>query len=234
MKFEMHPKERLLAFTTSFSVLQSYYLDRMKHFVLKPLAIVIMFLITNLSCAQTSVENPELPYYQIPEYPHEYNACTAIARVVDGLGFRYYWATEGLRHEDLQFKPSEHGRTTDETLDHILGLVSVVLNAVKEVPNVRPAPTPRPTEFSEKRRLTLLRLKEASDILRVSPPEKMKDFELVFQRGETTSEYPFWNLLNGPLADALWHVGQVVSHRRTSGNPFNSKASVFQGKLRGE
>ena len=36
----------------------------------------------------------------------------------------------------------------------------------------------------------------------------------------------------GPIADALWHVGQVVTFRRSSGNPFNSKASVFTGKVR--
>ena len=37
-----------------------------------------------------------LPYYQIPDYPSSYNAATVAARTIDGLGFRYYWATEGL------------------------------------------------------------------------------------------------------------------------------------------
>ena len=41
-----------------------------------------------------------------------------------------------------------------------------------------------------------------------------------------------WNQINGPIADALWHCGQVVSFRRASGNPYNSKASLFTGKLR--
>lgn len=50
--------------------------------------------------------------------------------------------------------------------------------------------------------------------------------------GGKRSEFPFWNMLNGPIADALWHVGQVVSFRRSSGNPFNSKVSVFSGKVR--
>ena len=34
-------------------------------------------------------------------------------------------------------------------------------------------------------------------------------------------EYPFWSLLNGPIADMIWHVGQVVTFRRSLGNPFN-------------
>ena len=43
---------------------------------------------------------------------------------------------------------------------------------------------------------------------------------------------PFWNIINGPISDALWHCGQVVMLRRASGNPFNSKVNVFSGKLR--
>ena len=42
--------------------------------------------------------------------------------------------------------------------------------------------------------------------------------------------FPFWNHLNGPIADALWHSGQIVSNRRASGNPLNSKVNVFIGK----
>jgi hypothetical protein len=43
--------------------------------------------------------------------------------------------------------------------------------------------------------------------------------------------FPFWNAINGPLSDAIWHTGQIASNRRASGNPFNSKAQVFLGKL---
>ena len=44
--------------------------------------------------------------------------------------------------------------------------------------------------------------------------------------------YPFWNAINGPIADALWHCGQIVSFRRSSGNPFPKGVSVFTGKVR--
>jgi hypothetical protein len=40
---------------------------------------------------------------------------------------------------------------------------------------------------------------------------------------------PFWHILNGPLADALTHVGQINTLRRLNGNP-TPKASVFMGK----
>ena len=38
----------------------------------------------------------KLPYYQIPEPSTEYTAGTSASRMVDGLGFRFFWATEGL------------------------------------------------------------------------------------------------------------------------------------------
>lgn len=171
-----------------------------------------------------------LPYAEIPPAPEKYTAETVVARMVDGLGFRYYWATEGLRQEDLEFKPNENARTTDETLDHILGLSSVVKNAVMQVPNTRSDERPG-LSFEEKRKATLENLKMASDLLR-SGRVNLEDCTIVFQGGDRTSEYPFWNNLNGSLADALWHTGQVVSFRRSSGNPFNSKVSLFQGKVR--
>ena len=179
----------------------------------------------------TSNQSAELPYYQIPDYPDEYTANTVAARMVDGLGFRYYWATEGLRTEDLTFKPNEEARTTAETIDHILGLTRVILNSVKKVPNERSGKQPVLT-YEQKREETLQNIKMTSDILKASKPGAMEEYKMVFKNGDKTTEYPFWNQLNGPIEDAIWHTGQVVSFRRSSGNPFNSKASVLNGKLR--
>jgi hypothetical protein len=180
---------------------------------------------------EQSNQSANLPYYQIPDYPAEYSANTVAARMVDGLGFRYYWATEGLRHEDLIFKPNEEARTTEETIDHILGLSKVILNSVNKIPNGRSANEPKLT-FEEKRKQTLLNIKMTSDILKESKEGDLEDYKIIFKNGDKTTVYPFWNQLNGPISDAIWHTGQVVSFRRSSGNPFNGKASVLQGKLR--
>ena len=174
--------------------------------------------------AQDKTEDT-LPYYQIPDYSETYTAGTVAARMVDGLGFRYYWATEGLRDEDLNFRPNEDARTTAETIDHVYGLTRVILNSTLKKPNVRSDEEPEIT-FAEKRKKTLENIKTAADILRET--DDISQFNIVF--GER--EYPFWNQLNGPIADALWHCGQVVLLRRSSGNPFNSKVSVLNGKLR--
>ncbi len=202
-----------------------------------PLILVLALITLNTSWAQNGNEEntspqQELPYFQIPDYPEAYTAETVAARMIDGLGFRYYWATEGLRDEDLSFKPNDEARTSAETIDHILGLSNVVVKAVKRQPNIRGGDQEEPVlTFVEMREKTLNNLKEASDLLRSGMVE-LEDCKLVFQSPERTSEYPFWNNINGPIADALWHCGQVVSMRRSSGNPFNSKVSVFNGKLR--
>lgn len=193
--------------------------------------ICVAVIATNGICQTQESEQMELPYYQIPEYPESFTATTVTARMVDGLGFRYYWATEGLRPEDLEYKPSETGRTCLETLDHIYGLTTTLLNAVKKQPNDRATPRPK-LEYPELREATLMNIKMASDILKDSAEGEMEDMDLVFKRGTSSSEFPFWNMLNGPLADAIWHTGQIVVLRRASGNPFDSRASVFQGKLR--
>ena len=192
---------------------------------MKYFGLLIMFLLINSIMAQEE----KLPYFEIPEYSENYTAGTVAARLIDGLGFRYYWATDGLREEDLRFKPSEEARTCGETIDHILGLSEVIVNSTLNKVNVRDQDKPELT-FDEKRKQTLINLSSAADILRES--NDLSDFKILFKNDKGTVEYPFWNNINGPIEDAVWHCGQIVSFRRSSGNPFNSKASLFSGKVR--
>lgn len=171
-------------------------------------------------------------YYKIPEYPESYNAGTVASRMVDGLGFRYYWGTVGLKPEDLAYKPSPEARTAGETIDHIYGLSNVLVNATKKLPNDFTKEDEEVLTFEEKRARTLQNIKEASEILKKSTADDLENYKIVFISSRGRSEYPFWNQLNGPLADAIWHVGQVVSFRRASGNPFNSNVSVLRGRLK--
>jgi len=187
----------------------------------------IIFSLTNL-IAQDMKTN-DLPYSQIPEYPDSYTAGSVAARMIDGLGFRYYWATEGLRAEDLVYSPSEKGRTCGETIDHIYGLSNVIVNATTKTANDRSVPR-RELNYEEKRKKTLENFKKASEILLKSTD--LLEYKIVFKSEKGSVEYPFWNNINGPIADAIWHTGQVVLLRRASGNPFNSKVSVFNGKVR--
>jgi hypothetical protein len=47
-------------------------------------------------------------------------------------------------------------------------------------------------------------------------------------RSVTVEGRPFWHIINGPISDALTHVGQINSFRRLAGNP-TPKANVFVG-----
>ena len=190
-----------------------------------------LFVIQNLSANSTIAINDTLPYYEIPASPEKYTAEAVVIRMIDGVGFRFYWATEGLRTQDLSFKPNSEARTTEETIDHILGLSYVILNAIQKKVNTKSGEETSPLTFEMKRRLTLENLKTASDLLKNSQGN-LDDYKIIFKNGDKTTEYPFWNLINGPIEDAVWHVGQVVSFRRSSGNPFNSKVSVLSGKVR--
>ena len=173
--------------------------------------------------AQNKVQDA-LPYYELPEAAQNYTAGTVASRLVDGLGFRFYWASKDLNNEDLNFKPSEDARTTSETIDHILNLSYVILNSTLKQPNTK-------NDFSElsyeaKREQTLINLKAASDILKSS--DDIAQFEIIF--GE--SKVPFWNNINGPIADAIWHCGQIASYRRSSGNPINPNINHFSGTVK--
>lgn len=187
--------------------------------------ILLFFSITMM--AQENKNN--LPYYEVPEYYSEYTPGTVVARMIDGLGFRYRWATEDLRPEDLTYKISEDGRTSEQTMDHILGLSRVIVNSTLKVPTDFTIERPNLT-YEQKRKETLDNLYKASQILQKAESLDAFQVKFVSKRGE--SEYPFWNQLNGPIADAIWHCGQLVSMRRASGNPLNSKVSFLQGKVR--
>ncbi len=199
------------------------------------LAFSIVFQTSLFSQDETSPDmqrdNAALPYREIPAYPDTFTPETVVARTIDGLGFRFYWATEGLRPEDLAFRPTPEARTSEETIDHILGLSNVILNGVKNQHNIRSGEETSPLTFEVKRKMVLENLQAASDLLKTSG-DKLEDMKIVFKNGENESEFPFWNMLNGPIGDVLWHTGQVVTFRRSSGNPFNGKASVFSGKVR--
>ncbi|MFT4575791.1 MAG: hypothetical protein ACI9SI_000703 [Polaribacter sp.] len=159
-------------------------------------------------------------YYEIPPAPAEYTATSVASRMVDGLGFRYYWATYGLTEKDLIFKPNSEARTTLQTIDHILGLTQMIVNGTLKVANGAKQPE---MTFEEKRNKTLANLQEASEILKKA--KGLAEFKIIF--GKT--ELPFWNQINGPISDALWHTGQVVSFRRSSGNPFPKGVNVLRG-----
>ncbi len=186
-----------------------------------------VFLALALFNAATTMSQSKPYYYTIPDTPKSFTANNVAARMVDGLGFRYFWATEGLTEKDLAYRPSEGARTTMETLEHISGLVEILVNTTSKKSTKFDSPPPK-LSYTELREKTLKNIQTASELLKQSNV-KLEEMDMIFERGTNKNEFPFWNLVNGPISDALWHVGQVVSFRRGSGNPLPKGVNVLAG-----
>jgi len=184
-------------------------------------AILITF--TMLFAIVISAQEEKLPYYELPENAEKFTAGTVAAKQVDALGFRFYHASEGLTEKDLAYKPNEDVRTSLETVKHINDLSLIILNSTLKKANTREK---NEMTFSELRKATLLNLKQAADILRKS--DDISQFKIIFG----SNEIPYWNNINGPISDAIWHCGQIASFRRITGNPINPKVNHFSGTVK--
>jgi hypothetical protein len=180
----------------------------------------------NSGFAQVAID--QLPYAQIPEKTGEYTGGNVLSRLIDGLGFRYYWATEGLTEKDLDFIPTPESRNTMETIEHLFGLSQTMLNGARNIPNIQPSDISG-MSFLEYREKTLQNILESSELLAGKNDSEISALKIIFQRGENRTEYPFWNMINGPIVDMIHHSGQLVLLRRMSGNPINPKVNVFLG-----
>lgn len=171
------------------------------------------------------------PLKKIPDAPENASAGNVIARMIQGLGYRYYWASKDLRTEDLSYRPSKEASSSFETLEHIYGLAEAIRNTATSSPSIRPVNNP-PKDYILLREKTLEYLEQSSALFLNKTAEEVKQMQVIFQRGTEQFSFPIWNLINGPISDALYHTGQVVSFRRTSGNPIQKGVNVFIGKTK--
>ena len=105
-----------------------------------------------------------------------------------------------------------------------MDLSYVIVNFVTETPKW--ADKDITLTIKEKQLIILQNIQETSEILQKS--EDLTDFNL--KMGKTT--YPFWNNINGPIEDAVWHAGQIAVMRRAAGNPMPSGVSFMSGKVK--
>ena len=180
----------------------------------------------NFSQAQ---EEAALPFETIGDYPDSYSSETVLIRLIAGLGYRYHWASKELRSEDLVYRPSEAAQSMRQTLEHLYGLAETIRNGSLNQVNKRPQDFTQMT-YTELRKGTLLFLQEAVNALEKIPPQAIGTHQVQFQRSEKITAFPYWHMINGPISDALYHTGQIVSFRRTTGNPLHPKVNVFMGK----
>jgi hypothetical protein len=155
-----------------------------------------------------------VPFYKIPDTPASVSAGAIMGRLADSVGFRFRWAVEGLVDADLAYKPAPDCMTHGELILHIHDLlVSAARNAA--VP-----PGELPSETSSCGQMVSAVLDLSS---RLSGRYKtMSDTELA------ACTPGLWNMINGPLADCLTHIGQILSWRRLAGAP-PAPADLFKG-----
>ena len=172
-------------------------------------------------------EAQDLPFHEMSEPAESYSATSVLARYIDGLGFRLYWATEGLNSSDYDYRPSAEVRTIRETMEHIYGLCIAIERTLENQGITAPEAI---SEISgqELREAMLSSLQKSKNLLNENPDLKSQD--MVFGSGDQEYRLPFWNLINGPMADAMYHTGQVVAFRRAAGNPIASGVNVLTGK----
>ena len=190
---------------------------------MKKLILIIIF-IPLVSFTQTSYGD-DLPFSEIGDYPNEFSQSNIVSRMIEGLGYRYYWATKSLNDNDLNYKPSDDSRTTFEVIKHIHELTIMISSSFENKTVDFPS---EQYDYKSLREKTLLNLKYIHNELKSSPD--FSKLSISFQRGDSTMSFPFWNQINGPISDALWHCGQVVMNRRASGNPLQKGVNVFIGK----
>ena len=188
---------------------------------MKKFLIVILTIIS----INVSAQNDNLPFKELGAYSEEFSPNNVIARMIEGLGYRFYWATESLTDKDLNYKPSEDSRSSLQTLEHIYGLSVFILCTFegKEYDFSQDEMT-----FTELRNGTLKNLKIVYDMLHEN--SDISQMQVRLNLNGQSLAFPFWNAINGPISDSLWHTGQIVSFRRASGNPINPKVNVFIGK----
>lgn len=154
-------------------------------------------------------------FHRIPEYPSRVTAASILTRMLDGLGFRFYWSTEGLRPGDFSFSPGPNTRSIQELIRHIWGLMNWISQSVLEKPYERPE---APDAIREQA------LQIICDLRSTIIAMKDEDLQKLSIEGK-----PFWHIINGPVSDALTHIGQINSFRRLAGNPV-LQANVFTGE----
>ncbi len=160
--------------------------------------------------------------YEIPPSPSTLDGVAVFTRFLDGLAFRYYWATERLRAEDCEFRPGPSSMSTKELLQHVLNLALMIDQCLA---NAAARETFESDDPATLRLKTLEILKRSQERLAGLDDRTFAAHRVVRRDG---SIWPVWNVMNGPLADALTHVGQINAWRRLNGDPV-APAAVFTG-----
>jgi hypothetical protein len=153
-------------------------------------------------------------YRSIPSFTGPITAANVICRMLAGMGFRFYWATEALTEEAYAFRPCDGARSISDTVEHVWDLLNWVYRSIE------PAGEPKPSGPQHLRAGALELIATLQGAF-----SNMTDDDLA---GIRIREQPFWAVINGPLSDVLTHIGQITALRRLAGSPVPA-SNPFKG-----
>ena len=164
------------------------------------------------------LNNKELPFQEIGDYPSTYSSTNILCRLIEGLGYRYYWATASLNRSDLDYRPSDDSWTTLQIIEHIYGLSLALISTFH---NKEFDFTQDSFNYHELREKTLCNFQFAHDKLIEDP--KLNKLIIKLNMNGNHMTFPFWNHINGPISDAKWHCVQVVTREEPVGIQLTQK-----------
>lgn len=151
------------------------------------------------------------------------SGASILARLVDTIKVRYQIATEGLTDSNKTYRATPESMSMLELQKHILLLlkwVSVSVEAPKEKKH-------KAENFEDFKSDIIAYCDILRDHLLTLNDDQLSKLTIYLKREDT--HYPIWFIVNGPLSDAIHHIGQMVSWRRIDGNPV-PKISPFSSK----
>lgn len=164
-------------------------------------------------------------YHSIPNVPATITSSHILVRLVDSIGFRFRWATEGLTESNFNFKPCDTSMTIKELLLHIHRLSYMANKGFGNQFPIQKEFTNNASIITE----TLHQYNALSTHLKTMTVEDLNTATFLSPKS-SPEPLPFWYMINGPLADALTHVGQISSWRRIAGNPQPKGVQLLLGK----
>jgi len=153
-------------------------------------------------------------YHTLPRAPDHITAANVIARILAGIGFRFYWVTDALTQKTYEFQPGPDARSILETVDHIWELLNWLYRAMDA------KGTPKPAGALPLREATLDLIARLEEAFSEMEQEELAAIQVLKE--------PFWPVLNGPLSDVLTHIGQIAMMRRMAGSPV-ALSNPFEG-----
>lgn len=154
--------------------------------------------------------------------PTEFNGVGVFIRLIDSIQLRYTLAVTELREEDKNFRATPESMSMLELQKHISALIMWSAKSV----GATLESTTIPETFDERVIYINELCRQLKDHLLTMDDEALSKVSIYLKRADT--HYSVWYLINGPLSDAIHHIGQMVSWRRISGNPV-PRLSPFTG-----